>query len=665
LWVLVAAMALVAVAASVFAKLYRYNVVDDAFISFQYAKNWWLGRGLVFNAGERVEGYTNFLWVALLTPTWAAARALGIDFTRAAIGLNALVSLADLALLYLVARRLLRGAWVAVSLVLLLCALDGSYLAYSMSGLENHLFVLCMLAAVLAWVGQTKKRWLWTGLALAATAMTRPDGVLVVGAFGLAYGLGRGGGGGEERAGGEQRGRGPEARPLAWALGTWAACYGVYFACRWAYYGLPLPNTFYLKVGNTLEGLDRGWVYLSSFAEDRYGLPVVALLALRWAKTDALVRWLLGWAAAHAAYVVYVGGDFYSGHRFLVVLLPVAYLLVGLVFLALVERVRGSREWQVLRSHPARAAAAVAVAAVAIGLGLTAFARRGLERGPYRNEILRWAKAVDNNVRYMKWLATVAPPGASMVVGDIGAAGFFADVRVVDYFGIIDPSIARRSVPGFGRGKPGHEKVADREALLARKPTFIKWGYVHGDLSQNGYFLFTEFPPSLEVEGLWWRDDLASGTFLRETAIHFDAAEMAGWEASGTAFRSVPTTQPVRGQRWVFWNEGSYLDSFTAELGDRATGRLLSPPIQLVGDKMVLRVGGGRDPERERVSLLVDGARAFDATGNDFETMGRRVWEIGRYRGKSARIEIVDEATEGWGHILVDEVVQWVAGSGR
>jgi len=35
---------------------------DDAFISFRYARNLVEGHGLVFNLGERVEGYTNLLW---------------------------------------------------------------------------------------------------------------------------------------------------------------------------------------------------------------------------------------------------------------------------------------------------------------------------------------------------------------------------------------------------------------------------------------------------------------------------------------------------------------------------------------------------------------------------------------------------------------------------
>ena len=44
---------------------YAPYVVDDAFISFRYARNLVEGHGLVYNPGEHVEGYSNFLWVLL------------------------------------------------------------------------------------------------------------------------------------------------------------------------------------------------------------------------------------------------------------------------------------------------------------------------------------------------------------------------------------------------------------------------------------------------------------------------------------------------------------------------------------------------------------------------------------------------------------------------
>src|SRR2546426_8799603 len=40
--------------------------IDDAFINFRFAENLAGGLGPVFNAGERVEGYTTSAWVFLL-----------------------------------------------------------------------------------------------------------------------------------------------------------------------------------------------------------------------------------------------------------------------------------------------------------------------------------------------------------------------------------------------------------------------------------------------------------------------------------------------------------------------------------------------------------------------------------------------------------------------
>ena len=47
------------------ARLFDF-VTDDAYISFRYARNLALSGQLVFNLGERVEGYTNFLWTVIL-----------------------------------------------------------------------------------------------------------------------------------------------------------------------------------------------------------------------------------------------------------------------------------------------------------------------------------------------------------------------------------------------------------------------------------------------------------------------------------------------------------------------------------------------------------------------------------------------------------------------
>ena len=69
-------------------------VCDDAFISFRYVRNLVEGHGLVFNPGEYVEGYTNFLWVLELAAIWSL---LGIPPEQAAPVLSVICTVGTLA----------------------------------------------------------------------------------------------------------------------------------------------------------------------------------------------------------------------------------------------------------------------------------------------------------------------------------------------------------------------------------------------------------------------------------------------------------------------------------------------------------------------------------------------------------------------------------------
>lgn len=652
-WIVIVAMLFVAASAFVHARQYRYNVIDDSYISFQFAKNLATGRGIVFNPGERVEGYTNFLWVVLLAPFYLFARAASIDFTKVAIVLNALVALGCLATMGAIARRIFANRLAPVVVWVGLTALDAAFQGYAASGMENHLFALFTLLALYAHEAATKRRALAIGAALAGVCLTRPDGVLFVLAWGV-YEL--------ARLPSREPGASISAKlrePVAIGL-VFTAIFGAYFAWRFRYYGALLPNTFYLKVGDTFAGVPRGIEYARTFVVDRMYVPILALGAIAFLKRR-LVVWLLAYVVVHAAYVIYVGGDFYTGHRYFVAILPVLYLAIAIFVDGVAESdwVRDRLPDGSWRGQPLAAASAVGLFWIAI------FTQRGYERGPYTREVLRFAAQVDNNVRYMRWLHRPGVPGESMVVGDIGAAGFFADLRVIDVYGVVDPVVAHKKPEGFGTGKPGHEKKADRRTMLAKNPKLIKWGYLGGGTHIPGYYIFTDFPPTLDVPGLFVREDLVGGEVVRGTEIHFDLNSLTDWTREGNAFASAPDYAFARGQARIVGNSGALVNSYAHDVGDAATGRLLSREIDLEGDLMVLRVGGGRDPERLRVSLLIGGQRVFSATGHNQEILGRRVWNIGEHRGKKAQIEIVDASDAPFGHILVDEIVQWRLSPGQ
>jgi hypothetical protein len=59
------------------------------------------------------------------------------------------------------------------------------------------------------------------------------------------------------------------------------------------------------------------------------------------------------------------------------------------------------------------------------------------------------------------------------------------------------------------------------------------------------------------------------------------------------------------------------------------------------------------------VQLIVDNQPVRSATGCDTEWMGQRIWNVAPYKGKSARYVVQDGGAGSWGHLLVDEIVEW------
>ena len=665
-WLVAIGAVAVALLSFEWSRQYLHNVCDDTLISLQYARNLAAGRGLVFNPGEYVEGYTNFLWVvwlAALTPL----ESLGFEFVRVAAFLSILLAAVDVVLVGAIGKLLWGRRWLPVLCAVGLCVADNAYSVWAMQALESHLVIFWMLTSAWFFWGS---RWRWRGVAagvsLAALVMSRPDAALFVFAIAgselLAVVEGRrtrnNGAAGPPRL----DARVADWRVFATALGVSAIAYGAYFLWRYDYFGYLLPNTFYLKAGGLrIDAVGRGSDYWVDFLRVHAWVPLLAPLSVFWIR-DRIVRALLAWCILHVAYVIYVGGDFYPGHRFFVVLTPVLALLTGRV-IAGVEDASGWCARRLKLKSPGWRPAGL----VLVGTGVIAMvgvvAVRGLRLGPSQTEIARWASKVDSDRRFMEWIGERAPVGATMVAGDIGTSGYYGGVHVYDFYGVIDPEVAHRDVTRFGLGKAGHEKRADRATLFAKQPTYVKAGYLGDNLYARGYYFETELPANVRDDGIWVRDELPeTGSWLPGSHLPFAAKYDPGWEASGSAFELGPTRRPGEHQQPVVGAAGWWISSYHPSQGDAATGTLRSAPIAIEGDLMVLRVAGGDDPVKLSVSLVVDGERVATATGSVTEHFGRRVWDVRAYRGKMGTLEIVDSATGPWGHIMVDEIRQWRAG---
>jgi arabinofuranosyltransferase len=619
---------------------YLYNVCDDSLISLQYARNVAEGRGFVFNPGERVEGYTNFLWVALTALLYPLSDGTSEGFVKLASSLSILLSGANIVLLYLVARRAWRRGLLASAIAVGLCLVDNDYSVWAMQAMETQLLIFTMLCSMLClWQGTGLRSGACAGVFLALAVMTRPDAALWPAVLFFS-----------ELVAVRQLGADAPARRFVVVFAVAAMLYGAYFAWRFDYFGYLLPNTYYVKAEGLGTGaIERGLEYVNGFLRVRAYAPLIALGAFV-AYRDRIARALLAWALLHAAYVVYVGGDFYPGHRFLVVLVPAIALLTGDVLGRLLANARAP--W-VRKTVPLAGATVIAVVAIL-----------GWFYGPRQLGVVRESAEIDRQRRVANWLGSHAPPNASIAAFFLGQHGYYSRLYVHDILGLIDPDIAHRKVEHFGRGAPGHEKRATEEEILEWRPTFIRHRRWARDFYEDGYYFDPMFPAELSEPGVWRLDELEQqGAWLEGTHIAFEERPYQGWSTSGQAFAQWPTRARSHGRRKAHGGEGWWLDSYRRGRGDVATGEITSAPFELLGDLLVLRVGGGRDAHRLRVELLVDGAVVHGATGAQSVVLARHSWDITHFKGKQARLRVTDDSRDHFGHITVDEIRQWARSS--
>lgn len=140
----------------------------------------------------------------------------------------------------------------------------------------------------------------------------------------------------------------------------------------------------------------------------------------------------------------------------------------------------------------------------------------------------------------------------------------------------------------------------------------------------------------------------------------FEGPTYGNWKTDGNAFgtgpsAALPDQMPVDG-----FEGKSFANSFHNH--DRGTGRLTSPTFTINRKFMKFLIGGGGWEGKTCMNLLVGDKVVRSATGPNtkpggHETLAPAVWEVGQFEGQQARIEIVDEATGGWGHINVDQIV--------
>lgn len=421
---------------------------DDAYISYRYAQNLVLGNGLVFNPGERVEGYSNFLYVLIIVPALFFTSGFGVYIFSSLF--NILCTLGA----FLVFKR-----WICrdfsppvKSLAAFLFAACPLVWLWTASGMETMLVLWVQLVIWAKTEQCTKpsaasKDLLILCVFLAISILSRADGFILP-IITLLYLLFR-----------------HRNKELAWCGGTVFIALLSYILWRYSYYGYFLPNTYYAKVSGSLftrieYALQLLLVIVLSEGLLLYFIGILAVLIVKWIRIirhqisfieavtfdQALLVGLLG-------YWIYIGGDIFH-ERFLLLLYPLGIYIL-------------------FRSISKVFPKSVLVSFVSI---LTLF-----QLGVFVTD----ARFHYTLHKYDRWIVlgeylARQHAGQTLAIDAAGKVPFISGLHTIDMFGLNDIFIAHQSVSSLDIG---HNKFAPTY-VLSRQPALIAAG-VGPDLNLN------------------------------------------------------------------------------------------------------------------------------------------------------------------------------------
>lgn len=454
---------------------YRLFYHDDAFISLRYVRNFLNSDGVVWNAGEWVEGYSNFLLVILV----AALGRLGIDLVLATRIVGILSYLLLIAFVFrrsYYARQRSGSDWLWV-IPVTITATALPLVVWSLGGLETALFALLITIGTIEFadgLDDNNRPMISAGLALGLASLCRPDGLLFV-LFALVTGLGS-----------DLIAKRRFDHRL-WGFLIGALTFIVpHLIWRYTYYHSWLPNTYYVKAANLGDVLPYGLTYFREYLLAFPFLPFLLVASAIWGLIHRMFNLKLVWFAAaivaYWGYVVAVGGDHMPAFRLIAPLVPlIGWLIFELVSASPLVRRKG-------------------VDAVAVVFVLVLCAGQLL----FPAEKIRRAQVMDGaaflGAEVGRYINANWPEGSVVALNTAGSTPYFAPkLRFIDMLGLNDTAIARRQnapIRTEMQKWPGHGK-GDGRYILSRRPDYIIIGPSNGDYAND----FPWFLSDYELEG--------------------------------------------------------------------------------------------------------------------------------------------------------------------
>lgn len=456
-------------------------IQDDAYISFRYIQNFTDGNGLVFNIGERVEGYTNLLWVLLLS----LFVSIKFDLENTSQILSVIFGVIVLFASYYVSSLIKikddpkqvkktktedtdqSGKYFNLIPPVLL-VFTGSFVFWSISGMESTMFISFCLLGIYFYIKErnsTAVNYKFPLFILLAT-LTRPEGLYFFGLImihKLFFAFK------EKKAAGlkEFFSKNNLISYLVYVIPVI-----FYFIIRYSYYGYLFPNTYYAKTGFSQAYLNSGLEYFMKFFSSYllYGVILAAPLYLFKKKENFFeISLLYLLIISFILYVISVGGDVLKQNRFFLPVLPLIYILFA-KFLTEI--------YYILKNKISRGMAFASVTAVCAVICIYYYSsqKENLD-SDIRSENGLVEKMKVTGAWFKNKQMKLGRP-LNLAATTIGAVSFFSgpQVNVIDLLGLTDKEIAHnpKLIPEISAGNYGwKERNYNADYVLSRDPDYI------------------------------------------------------------------------------------------------------------------------------------------------------------------------------------------------
>lgn len=415
---------------------------DDAYVSYLYARNLVQGHGLVFNPGERVEGYSNFLYVLLMSLGHIIANVNIYAFSSVA---NLFFLIAAFIIFYGYAKS--RFGDIKAALAMFLFSFSLPVWIWVASGMEVALVLLLQIAILLIverLLVEEKLIYILTlCLAMMFSILARADGFIlpIIAILFLLF---------------KARGRSALFCSISVILTV-----SIYFLWRYNYYGHFLPNSYYLKAfGQPMVRFASAIKRLGNIAIKK-GLLVYILIFL-FSLGDAIrnkkIRFSTVFGLSWLLYWIYIGGDSFD-ERFLVVLYPLGIF-------TLLEYIPKALNTKIISSI-------ILIAMLQLIPLYNIF-------DPDRSFEYSFSK-YDPLITLGKFLGRNYA-GKTLAAEPAGKLPYFSGLRTIDMLGANDEHIAHKKIKEVDHFVPGHIKF-DPDYVLSRKPDIIvAWAMLNPDI---------------------------------------------------------------------------------------------------------------------------------------------------------------------------------------